>query len=154
MSRSVVVVAGAVALSAALVVTYAALGGGRSTPTPVRDPCGKRISKPTHGVQEATEQIVLATADGAACELGVTREELLLALGSGADLDRFASRHHVTRARAEQAIRQGLVRAIDDAQQRGAIGGTTAGLLHGIADHLPIEMMLAVLEKAAGAFSS
>ncbi len=153
MSRSAAVIAGAVAVSVALVVTYAALGGGRSTQTPITDPCAKRISQPTHGVQEAIEHIVLETADGAACQLGVTREELLLALGSGDDLDHFAARHHVTREKAEQAIREGLVRAIDDAQQRGAIGGTTAGLLHTIAEQLPVEMMLSVLEKAAGALS-
>jgi hypothetical protein len=152
--RSVAVIGGAVAVSAVLVVTYAALGGGRSAATPIGDPCAERTSRPAHGTQEAIEQIVLATADGAACKLGVTREELLLALGSGKDLDRFAARHHVTREKSEQAIRQGLVRALDDAEQRGAIGGTTARLLRGIAERLPIDMMLSVLEKASGLLPS
>jgi hypothetical protein len=150
MRRSVAVIAGAVAVSAALVVTYAALGGGRSASTPVGDPCAQRSSHHAEGVQEAIEQIVLATADGAACELGVTREELLLALGSGADLDRFAAKHNVTRQRTEQAIRQGLVRSIEDAHQRGSIGDTTARLLRGIAERLPIDTVLSVFEKASG----
>jgi hypothetical protein len=141
-------------MSAALVMTYAALGGGRSISTPVGDPCAQRASQPAHGVQEAIEQIVLATADGAACELGVTREELLLALGSGKDLDRFVAKHSVTREGAEEAIRHGLVRAIDDAEQQGAIGKTAARLLRGIAERLPIDMMLSVLEKGSGLLPS
>jgi hypothetical protein len=153
-SRSVVVIGGAVVVSAALVMTYAALGGGRSASTPARNPCAQRASQPSHGVQEAIEQIVLATADGAACELGVSREELLLALGSGKDLDRFVAKHGVSREGTEGAIRHGLVRAIDDAEQRGAIGKTTARLLRGIAERLPIDTMLSVLEKSSGLLPS
>jgi hypothetical protein len=154
MRRSVAVIAGSVAVSAALVVTYAALGGGRSVSTPARDSCAQRSPHHAEGVQEAIQQIVLATADGAACELGVTREELLLALGSGADLGRFAAKHNLTQQDAERAIRQGLVRSIDDANQRGAIGDTTARLLRGIAERLPIDTMLSVLEKASGLLGS
>jgi hypothetical protein len=154
MRRSVAVIAGAVAVSAALVVTYVALGGGRSAFTPVGDPCAERSKPHAEGVQAAIEQIVLTTADGAACELGVTREELLLALGSGADLDRFAAKHNVTHERAERAIREGLVRSIEDANQRGTIGVTTARLLRGIAERLPIGTVLSVLEKASGLLPS
>ena len=90
MTRSAAVIAAAVAVSAALVLAYAALGGGRYTPTPAADPCAPRAWRSPHGLQQALEQIVLSTADGAACDLGVSREELVLALGSESDLDRFA----------------------------------------------------------------
>ena len=56
-----------------------------------------------------------------------SREELVLALGSESDLDRFAAKHGISREDAESAIRDGLVRAIDDAEQANAISGGTAG---------------------------
>jgi hypothetical protein len=149
MTRSAVVIASAVAVSAALVLSYAALGGGRYTATPVADPCAPREWRAPHGTEETIEQIALSTADGAACELGVSREELVLALGSESDLDRFAEKHHVSRDETESAVRRGLVRAVDDAHKAGAIGGSTADVLRGIANHLPMGLVLAVLRGAA-----
>ena len=111
----------AVAVSAALVLAYAALGGGSYAPASVADPCAQRAWRAPDGLQEAIEQIALSTADGAACELGVTREDLVLALGSESDLDRFAADNGVSRRQAENAIRDGLVRAIDDAEDANAI---------------------------------
>jgi hypothetical protein len=124
-TRSAATIATAVAVSAALVVAYAAL-----------------------------EQIALSTADGAACDLGVSREELVLALGSESDLDRFAGDHGITRDEAEDAVRRGLVRAIDDAEQADAIGGSTASVLRGIADHLPMGIVLAALRGASSLLPS
>ena len=149
MTRSAALIASAVAVSAALVLAYAALGGGRYTATPVADPCASRQWRAPHGIEETIEQIALSTADGAACELGVSREELVLALGSESDLDRFAKKHQVSRDETESAIRRGLVRAVDDAEQADAIGGNTAGVLRGIADRLPMGLVLAVLRGAA-----
>ena len=154
MIRSAAVIASAVAVSAALVLTYAALGGGRYTPTPAADPCAPRPWRSPHGLQEALEQIALSTADGAACDLGVTREELVLALGSESDLNHFSEKHGVSRGDAETSIREGLVRAIDDAEQAHAIGGGTAGVLRGIANRLPIGLVLAVLRGASGLLPS
>lgn len=154
MIRSAAVIVSAVAVSAALVLTYAALGGGRYTPTPAADPCAPREWRSPNGLQEALEQIALSTADGAACDLGVSREELVLALGSESDLDRFAGKHGVSREDAESAIRDGLVRAIDDAERANAIGGGTAGVMRGIANRLPIEIVLAVLRGASGLLPS
>jgi hypothetical protein len=152
--RSVAAVAAAVAVAGALVVAYAALGGGRFTPTPTADPCAPRTWRAPDGVQGAIEQVALSTADGAACELGVSREELVLALGSESDLDRFAGRHGVTRGEAEAAIREGFLRAIDDAERAQALGGGTAGLLRGIARRFPIGVVLAVLRGASGLLPS
>ena len=98
MTRSAAVIASAVAVSAALVLFYAALGGGRYIPTAAADPCAPREWRSPQGVQAAIEQIALSTADGAACELRVSREELVLALGSEADLDRFATKHDLSRS--------------------------------------------------------
>lgn len=154
MIRSAAVIVSAVAVSAALVLTYAALGGGRYTPTPSADPCAPREWRSPNGLQEALEQIALSTADGAACDLGVSREELVLALGSESDLDRFAERNGVSREDAESAIRDGLVRAIDDAERANAIGSSTAGVMRGIANRFPIAIVLAVLRGASSLLPS
>ena len=154
MTRSAILVASAIAVSAALVLAYAALGGGRYTATPVANPCTPREWRSPHGLEETIEQIALSTADGAACDLGVSREELVLALGSQSDLDRFADKHGLSHDEAEDAVRQGLVRAVHDAERAGAIGGRTAGALRGIADHLPMGIVLAVLRGASSLLPS
>ena len=154
MTRSAAVIASAVAVSAALVLFYAALGGGRYTPTTAADPCAPREWRSPQGVQAAIEQIALSTADGAACELRVSREELVLALGSEADLDRFATQHGLSHGDAETAIRDGLVRAIDDGEQANALGSGTADVLRGIATRLPIRLVLAILRGASGLLPS
>ena len=152
MSRSVLALAASVAVSVTLVGVYAALG--ESTPaSPVVDPCAPREWRSTNGVEAAIEQIVLSTADGAACELGVSREELLLALGSGSDIDAFSAKHDITRADTESAIREGLVSAVGDAEQANAIGGGTARLLRQISETLPIGVLLTVLANASKVFS-
>jgi hypothetical protein len=153
-TRSAAVIASAVAVSAALVLVYAALGGGRYTPTRAADPCALREWRSPHGLQAALEQIALSTADGAACDLGVSREELVLALGSESDLERFAAKNGISHADAESAIRDGLVRAIDDGEQADAIGSATADVLRGIANRLPIGLVLAVLRGASGLLPS
>ena len=154
MTRSAAVIASAAAASAALVLVYAALGGGRYTPTSAADPCIPREWRSPHGLQAALEQIALSTADGAACDLGVSREELVLALGSGSDLDRFATKHGLSHDDAESAIRDGLVRAINDGEQANAIDSGTANVLRGIATRLPIGLVLAVLRGASGLLPS
>ena len=152
--RSAVVIVSAIAVSASLVLAYAALGGGRYTATPAADPCAPRPWRSPQGLEEALEQIALSTADGAACDLGVSREELVLALGSESDLNRFAEQHGISHDEAETAVRNGLVRAIDDAERAGTIGGGTAGALRGIADRLPMGIVLAVLRGASGLLPS
>ena len=152
MIRSALLIASATAVAAALVLSYAALGGGRYTATPVADPCAPRQWRSPHGIEETLEQIALSTADGAACDLGVSREELVLALGSESDLNRLAEKHDLSRDEAEGAVRRGLDRAVDDAEQADAIGGRTAAALRGIADHLPMGLVLAVLRGAYGFF--
>jgi len=150
MTRSVAVVVSAVVVSVALVLAYAALGGGRYEATPVVDPCAPREWRSPHGIEETLEQVALSTADGAACKLGVSREELVLALGSDSDLNRFGDEHHLSHDEVEDAVREGLIRAIDDGERADAIGGGTADTLRGIADHLPMGVVLAVLRGAYG----
>ena len=78
----------------------------------------------------------------------------MLALGSESDLDRFAAKQGLSGDEAESAIRDGLVRAIDDAERANAIGGSTAGVMRGFAARLPIGLVLAVLRGASGLLPS
>ena len=150
MSRSAAAIAIASAASLILVAVYLALGGTSYRTSPVADPCAPRAWPSPHGVEETLQQIALSTADGAGCSLGVSREDVVLALASGNDLHRFAARHHVTDSNVEDAVRAGLLRAVDDAEHAGAIGGTLAGGLRFAAEHLPIGVVLAALRGAAG----
>ena len=145
MSGSRVAIALATALSVTLVAFYVALGGASYAAAPVADPCVPRTWRAPEGVEQTIEQIALSTADGVACELGVSREELVLALASDEDLDAFADRQGISRDDAENAVRKGLIRALADAQRAGAIDGTLASVLRSAAERFPMSILLAAL---------
>jgi hypothetical protein len=149
-SRAAAAIALASTAALALVVTYLALGGGSYHATPVADPCTRRGWSSPHGVAETLQQVALSTADGAGCALGVSREDVVLALAGGGDLHRFATAHHLSSSQVDDAIRTGLRRAVDDGERAGAIGGTLAGALRFAADYLPIGVVLAALRGASG----
>ena len=75
-------VGGAAALSLLLAVVYLAAGGGSYEPTPVADPCEPRAWTEPGDLEETAQQFFLSALDGAACELGVSREELAAALAT------------------------------------------------------------------------
>jgi hypothetical protein len=137
----------AAAASAALVVLYLALGGASYAPAKVADPCAARDWREPQGFEEVAEQIVLSALDGAACELHVSREEMVLALANQDSRERFAREHGISNERLEQLLRVGLLRAIDDAEQADAIGSTVAGLLRGIVMRIPVDELLDLLEQ-------
>jgi hypothetical protein len=144
----------AVALSTAaavlLVVVYLALGGASYAPAKVADPCDTREWRNPQGAQRVLEQIVLSALDGAACDLGATREEVVLALANDDKRRAFAREHNVTQERLEEVVRTGLLRAIDDAEAADALGSTTADLLRGLVPRIPIGGLLDLLDRLSG----
>ena len=84
-------------LACALVGGYVAVGGTSFEPSPVADPCAPRPPRQTEDTGERIEVVLLAAADGTACELGVSREELVLALRSVDDLDALARKEGKSR---------------------------------------------------------
>ena len=134
-------------LVAAIVVPYLALGGGRFEPAPVADPCESRERPDADGLAETLEQIALAGVDGVACELGVSREELVLALRSEEALTAFSEEHGVDRDELEQAITDGLVRAVDQAEEAGSLPGFVAPLVRRAAESVPPWLILETLES-------
>ncbi len=134
-------------LVAAVVVPYLALGGGRFEPAPVADPCETRERPDADGLAETLERIALAGVDGVACELGVSREELVLALRSEDALTAFSEEQGLDRDELEQAITDGLVRAVDDAEEAGSLPGFVAPLVRRAAESVPPWLILETLES-------
>ena len=135
---------------AAVVVPYVALGGGSYEPTPVADPCVKREWRKPGDLQAVLERVALSALDGAACELGTSREELVLALRDEKSFDAFAAEHHITRVRAERAVHDGIDRAIAEARAAGDLSGVVASLIARAVGSLPPWLILETLERVRG----
>ena len=137
----------ALGLVAAVVVPYLALGGGSFEPTPVADPCEAREQADADGVGETIERVALKAVDGVACKLGVSREDLVLALRSEDAFAAFSTKHGIDRAEAERAIHDGLVSAVDEAEQDGTLPGLIAPLVRKAAESVSPWLLLETLER-------
>ena len=115
--------------------------------TPVADPCETRERPDADGLAETLERIALAGVDGVACELGVSREELVLALRSEDALTAFSEEQGLDRDELEQAITDGLVRAVDDAEEAGSLPGFVAPLVRRAAESVPPWLILETLQS-------
>ena len=140
-------------LVALVVVPYLALGGASYQPTAVADPCQTREWRNPGGLSESLEQIALSALDGVACDLGVSREDLVLALRSEDALNAFADAHGIDRADTQAAIRQGLERAVDDADSAGALPSFLVGPVRKAVESVPPWLLLDALEQL-GSFIS
>ena len=125
----------AVAASAALVGGYLALGGGDYEPAPPPDPCAIGAAEGGRGVTGTLERVGLNALAGAACDLGVSRERLLLAVSGETDIG-------VDDERREEAFRAGLRQAVDEEEQAGRLGGTEAFLIRAGIEALPVDAIL------------
>ena len=135
-----------------LLGTYLALGGSAYEPTEVRDPCQPRPWREPEGIEESAEQFALSALDGAACELQVTRETLAVAIASGEGRREFIEEYGVDEARLEAAIRAGLLRAVDDAEEAGALSPVVAVPLRAVFERIPVEEAIALIEDARAIF--
>lgn len=142
----------AVLAALALVGTYLALGGSSYEPSSVADPCDPREWRAPEGVEESAEQFALSALDGAACELQVSRETLTVALATPEAREEFAAEYGIDDARLEEAVQAGLVRAVDDAEDAGALGPIVATPLRAFAANVPVEEGIAIIEDATVVF--
>ena len=138
------------ATAAALVIAYLALGGGSYKPLEVADPCKPRPATPAEGFEEVAQQVLLSALDGAACRLRVPREELALALASEESRERFARERRIGERALEGAIRQGLERAVADAERAGRLSGAQASLLRSAVGALPIGTLIEAFRTGKG----
>ncbi len=141
-------VGSAAALSVVLVAVYLAAGGGSYEPTPVADPCAPRAWTSPEDLEESAQQFLLSALDGAACELGVSREELAAALATDESREEFAAEQGIDDLRLEFALRAGVRRAIDDAETAGVLSPLVATGLRALANRLPVEESIALIGGA------
>jgi hypothetical protein len=139
-----VLVGGAIVASVVLVVTSLALGGASYEPKPVEDPCQPRTWRSPGSIDELGQQLTLSALDGVACELGVSRETVVLALGTPEGRARFAND-----PRLAAALRAGLIRAIDDAERAGAIPAIVAEPLRQAVVSLPADQLVESVRNAS-----
>jgi hypothetical protein len=116
----------------------------------VADPCATRDWRGPQGFQEVAEQIVLSALDGAACDLHVSREDMVLALASKDSREQFARAHGISNQRLEQLIHDGLVRSIDDAENAGALNSTLADVFRSVVANVPLDELFNLVERLRG----
>ncbi len=117
--RSVLVVLAVLAV--AVPASYALAGGASYEPHRTADPC--RLAPPAaSNAAEALQSVVLDGAARAACELGISREALILALG---DPDTRAA----LGPEAPAALAEGLRGALADGTLEPGVAGLAGGLL-------------------------
>ena len=143
-------IAYSIAAALVLVGLYLALGGASYAPAKVADPCAARSWRNPQGFEAVAEQIVLSALDGAACQLHVSREDMVLALANTDSREQFVREHNISNGELESIVRTGLKRSIDDAQNAGALNPTLAGILRGVVGNLPIDELLDLLQQLRG----
>ena len=102
----------AVALVGLVLGVQVAAGGGGYVPRRPANPC---VSRPVPAIQPQleplAEEVVLLGLDSAACQLGISRERLVLALAGSGSLD----------PRAPAALKAGLGDAVDRLDREGRL---------------------------------
>lgn len=147
-ARGGALVGAAVAVSLALILAYLAAGGSSYTPAKTQGPCQQRPWRDPEGIQQIAEQFSLSALDGAACELGVSRETLARALATPASRERFTQRYGIDDAELARAIRAGLLRAIDDAERAGALNAALADPLRRTVRQIPLDQAIELIQDA------
>ncbi|MGB0121467.1 MAG: hypothetical protein WBP55_11005, partial [Solirubrobacterales bacterium] len=133
------VLAVSIAVAVALVGVYIAAGGLDYKPAAAADPCDVRPWSDPGNLEETAQQFALSAIDGAACELDVSREELTRALADNQSRAEFAEEYDLSDSQIEEALRSGLNRAIDDAENAGAINGLVAAGARAAVRYLPMD---------------
>jgi hypothetical protein len=134
----------ALVVAVALPATYVGLGGGRYEPPGITDPCGAHSWGEPSDYEELAERLAGAALDEAACDLGVSRQTLVLVVARGGS-DDLAEELDLSDAEMERAIRSGADRAIEDAQSKGVIAFVEATFLRVRARDLSVETLIALL---------
>ncbi len=127
------------AVSIGLIGTEVAAGAADFGRAELVDPCTAPVSPyDGDGIDGAVQRIALGGLNGAACELGVGREELVLSLDpdSGAGVIDWDS------DTVQDAVRAGTIRAIEDAETRDTLPGWAASALTWVVERAPISWFL------------
>jgi len=150
-TKARVLVVGSLLAALALVGVYLAAGGSSYTPEKTQNPCKHREWSDPGSLQQIAQQFSLSALDGAACELGVSRETLARALATKEGREKFAKRYGIDDAKLAEAIRAGLVRAVDDAERAGAIPSLIAGPLRSSVENISLDQAIELIHDARSA---
>lgn len=148
--RGRLLVIGAVLASLVLVGAYLAAGGSSYEPEKVQNPCQPRPWSNPQSLSEIANQFTVSALDGAACQLGVSRETLARALASPESRKRFTAKYGIDDEKLARAIRAGLVRAVDDAEEAGALSPIIGVPLRGTLQRIPLEQAIEIINDAQG----
>ena len=111
--------------------------GALNEPAPkIANPCQPREGR-TGGIDATIQRIVLDGLDGAACRLHTSREELVLSLGGGVGITRRWDERTI-----EVALRAGLLRSVDAAEQRGDVPSFLAPALRQLVESAPLDKLV------------
>ena len=138
-ARGVLALAALGAVSIGLIGTEVAAGAADFGRAELVDPCTAPASPfDGDGIDGAIQRIALGGLNGAACELGVGREELVLSLDpdSGAGVIDWDSET------VQDAVRAGTIRAIEDAENRDTLPGWAASALTWVVERAPVSWFL------------
>ena len=120
------------AVAAVLIIVEFSLGAAHAGEVRLADPC-----KPQEFTGSAVQRVLLDGLNGAACQLHISREALVLSVGSNSP---FHTRW--TKQKIETALRAGMVRAVDDAERRGEIPILLAGPIRRLIRTAPIDKLV------------
>jgi len=121
------------AAAAVLIAVELGLGAVHAGEVHLADPC-----KTQEFTGSAIQRVLLDGLDGAACRLHISREALVLSVGSNSP---FHTRW--TKQKIEAALRAGMLRAVDEAERRGDIPGFLAGPIRHAIKTVPIDKLVA-----------
>jgi hypothetical protein len=153
-TRAKLLIGGAILASLLLVGAYLAAGGASYEPLKTQDPCKPRPLRTPEGLQQIAEQFTLSALDGAACQLGVSRETLARALATPEARERFAKKYGIDDEKLAKAIRAGLIRAVDDAEEAGELPAFVAGPLRGTLEHIPLDEAIELVKDGRKIFEA
>jgi hypothetical protein len=121
------------AAAAVLVGIELGLGAAHAGDVHLADPCTAHNDK-----QDALQRVILDGLDGAACQLHISREELVLSVGSNSPFHTQWSKKQI-----EIALRAGMLRSVDEAARRGDIPSFLAGPIKRAIETIPIDKLVA-----------
>jgi len=133
--------------AAGLIALELANGAADAGTLAIRDPCEPRHPFPGEGIDATLQRIVSDGLDGAACDLGTSREELVLSLAPSS-----AEPIPWDDETIERAVRAGLLESIDDAEERGSLYGLLAVALRQVVEHAPVQWLIDGGQGIAGLF--
>jgi hypothetical protein len=143
-------IVGSILASVLLVGAYLAAGGSTYEPEKVQDPCKPREWSDPQNLAQLANQFTNSALDGAACQLGVSREVLARALATPEGRERFRERYGIDDEKLTRAIRAGLLRAVDDAEEAGALSPLLAAPLRATLQRIPLEQAIEIVNDAEG----